>query len=75
MTRERILILLMAMLTTTLFVANLFVGTVDIPPLEVWNVLTGEADTVRPSWQFIVEEVRLPQALTALLCGAALAAS
>lgn len=75
MTRERILILLMAMLTTALFVANLFVGTVDIPPLDVWNVLTGEADTVRPSWQFIVQEVRLPQALTALLCGAALAAS
>lgn len=67
-------IALMGVLTLLLFVANLFVGSVDIPVSEVWSVLTGEADAVRPSWQFIVLEARLPQALTALLCGAALAA-
>ncbi len=75
MTRDRILILLMTLLTTILFVANLFVGSVEIPPMEVWNVLMGKANTVHPSWQFIIQEVRLPQTLTALLCGAALAAS
>lgn len=74
MTRERTSIVLMALLAVVLFVANLFIGTVDIPPAEVWRVLTGEADAVRPSWQFIVLESRLPQALTALLCGSALAA-
>lgn len=74
MARERMYIALMGVLTLLLFVANLFVGSVDIPVSEVWSVLTGEADAVRPSWQFIVLEARLPQALTALLCGAALAA-
>lgn len=74
MARGRMYIALMGLLLVLLFVANLFVGSVDIPVAEVWNVLTGEGDAVRPSWQFIVLEARLPQALTALLCGAALAA-
>ena len=74
MVRGRMYIALMGLLLVLLFVANLFVGSVDIPVAEVWNVLTGEGDAVRPSWQFIVLEARLPQALTALLCGAALAA-
>lgn len=58
-----------------LFIANLFVGAVDIPATEVWNVLTGRTDMAFSSWRFIVLEARLPQALTALLCGASLAAS
>lgn len=74
MTRENKCILLTALLMSLFFVANLFVGSVDIPVAEVWRVLVGEGDAVRPSWQFIVLEARLPQALTALLCGAALAA-
>lgn len=74
MTRERICIVLMALLTVALFVLNLFAGSVEIPAGEVWRVLTGEGGEVRPSWQFIVLEARLPQALTALLCGASLAA-
>ena len=74
MARGRMYIALMGLLLVLLFVANLFVGSVDIPVAEVWNVLAGEGDAVRPSWQFIVLEARLPQALTALLCGAALAA-
>lgn len=40
----------------------------------VVEILTG-ADCGRPSWQYIVMEGRLPQALTALLCGASLSAS
>lgn len=74
MTRENKCILLTALLMSLFFVANLFVGSVDIPVAEVWRVLVGEGGAVRPSWQFIVLEARLPQALTALLCGAALAA-
>ena len=57
-----------------LFAANLFWGSVDIPFAEVAAILTGGGSD-RPSWSFIVLESRLPQALTALLVGASLAAA
>ena len=40
----------------------------------VWHILTGN-EVEKASWSFIVWESRLPQAITALLCGMALAAS
>lgn len=55
-----------------LFMANLLVGSVDIPPADVWHILTG-GEGGKASWSFIVWESRLPQALTALLCGGSLA--
>ncbi len=55
-----------------LFMANLLIGSVDIPPADVWSILTG-GEGSKPSWSFIVWESRLPQALTALLCGGSLA--
>lgn len=57
-----------------LFVVNLLVGAVDIPVADVLSILSGH-EAARPSWQYIVVESRLPQAITAMLCGAALAAS
>ncbi|MBR3757627.1 MAG: iron ABC transporter permease [Bacteroidaceae bacterium] len=75
MTRENRCILFMILLVIILFGCNLFMGTVDIPVNEVWSVLSGQAEAVRPSWRFIVAEARFPQALTALLCGAGLSAS
>ena len=57
-----------------LFVANLMYGSVSIPAGEVLNILTGGTAS-RPSWAFIVMQSRLPQAVTAMLCGSALAAS
>lgn len=57
-----------------LAVANLLVGSVDIPAADVWCVLTGQA-VEREAWSFIVWESRVPLCLTALLSGAALAAS
>ena len=55
-----------------LFIANLLVGSVDSPPADVWHILTG-GEGGKASWSFIVWESRLPQALTALLCGGSLA--
>ena len=57
-----------------LFVANLMYGSVSIPAGEVFNILIGGTAS-RPSWAFIVMQSRLPQAVTAMLCGSALAAS
>ena len=56
-----------------LFLLNLFCGAVNFSPAEVWLALTGgEADR---TVSFIVWESRMPSAVTALLCGAALAVS
>lgn len=55
-----------------LFALNLLIGSVSIPASEVLNILLGGEGT-KAGWRFIVCEARLPQALTALLSGAALA--
>ena len=55
-----------------LLLLSLFVGSVEIPVPDVWAILMGD-ETERLSWRFIVMETRLPAALTAVLCGAALA--
>lgn len=65
---------LLAVGIVLLLAANLFFGTVDIPAKAVWQILTGPT-AEKASWEFIVWQSRLPQALTALLCGAALATS
>lgn len=52
--------------------ANLLVGSVSIPAGDVLRILMGE-EVGRASWRFIIWQSRLPQALTALLCGASLA--
>lgn len=62
----------MALGVVVLFVMSLFSGVVDIPEADVLAILAG-GDVSRPVWRFIVLESRLPQALTALLCGGALA--
>ncbi len=58
-----------------LFGMNLFVGSISIPAADVLNILFGDGEGIRPSWRYIVLESRLPQAITALLCGGALSVS
>lgn len=55
--------------------ANLLVGAVSIPPGDVVSLLFGGSDGASDAWRYIVQEVRLPQTLAALLCGAALSVS
>ncbi len=62
-----ILLLLLAVL-------NLLYGSVDIPADQVVNALLGKP-VERQSWAYIITESRLPQTITAALCGASLAAS
>ena len=71
---RRILPYLLALLTAITFVANLLYGSVRIPVNEVINILLGGVSE-KAAWGYIILESRLPQALTALLSGAALAAS
>lgn len=72
MTKAARHISLLLLLIVLLLAANLLVGSVAIPAEEVLRILMGE-DAGRESWHYIVWEARLPQALTALLAGSALA--
>ena len=61
-------------LIVVLFALNLLLGSVSIPAGDVLRILMGD-ESLKPSWQFIILESRLPQAITATLCGASLAVS
>ena len=56
-----------------LLVANLLIGTVDIPVKDVCGILLG--DDSNEIWTNIIFSSRLPQALTAIVAGAGLAVS
>lgn len=64
----------MTLLIVILFAISMVVGAVDIPVKEVVNILLG-GKSEHVSWDFIVKESRLPQAITAVFCGASLAVS
>lgn len=64
----------LAGIIVVLMAANLAFGSVDIPLKAVGNILFG-GEVEKESWQFIVWESRVPQCITALLCGAALSVS
>lgn len=66
--------ILMMLLIAVLFAINLVVGAVDIPLKEVANILMG-GKSEHALWEFIVMQSRLPQGITAMLCGASLAVS
>lgn len=70
-TKYGIILLLLILALTGV---NLLFGSVNIPAEAVWHILTGN-EVEKASWSFIVWESRLPQAVTALLCGMALASS
>ena len=60
--------------TALLFLANILFGSVSIPADAVINILLGN-ESEKASWNYIVIESRLPQAITALLSGMALSVS
>lgn len=57
-----------------LMTASLMFGSVHIPAGAVADILLGH-EVEKSSWSFIIWESRLPQCITAALCGAALSAS
>lgn len=66
--------LLLGLLTAVLFILNIFFGAVHIDASVVLDILTGYGIDDDPL-NFIILESRLPQAITALLSGAALGVS
>lgn len=72
MKRNICIILLLVASIIVLFAMNLIVGSVRIPLADVCDILFDKFDG-KESWKYIVMDNRLPQALTAMLCGASLA--
>ena len=72
MKRNVSIILLLVAGIIMLFAMNLIVGSVRIPLADVCDILFDKFEG-KESWKYIVMENRLPQALTAMLCGASLA--
>lgn len=72
MKRNVSIILLLVASIIMLFAMNLIVGSVRIPLADVCDILFDKFEG-KESWKYIVMENRLPQALTAMLCGASLA--
>lgn len=57
-----------------LFALNLIFGAVKIPLGDIINILCGKGSG-HAGWDYIILQTRLPQAITAVLCGGALAVS
>jgi len=72
MKRSVSIILLLVASIIMLFAINLIVGSVRIPLADVCDILFDKFEG-KESWKYIVMENRLPEALTAMLCGASLA--
>ena len=72
MKRNVSIILLLVAGIIVLFAMSLIVGSVRIPLADVCNILFDKFEG-KESWKYIIMENRLPQALTAMLCGASLA--
>ena len=68
-------IIALVLATLLLFILSLYRGSVSIPVEAITDILLGRGCAEHPSWQYIILENRLPQAVTALLSGASLAVS
>ena len=71
MKRNILLFISLAISILFLFGLNLVTGSVQIPFADVLDILCGRF-MGKESWQYIILENRLPQTLTAILCGASL---
>lgn len=67
-------VIVLCALIVVLFALNLLTGSVDIPVRDVLSILFSSAEH-NEIWRYIILETRLPQAITATLCGSALAVS
>ncbi|MDR6809564.1 iron complex transport system permease protein [Dyadobacter sp. BE34] len=67
-------LLFLAILAIALFCLDIMLGSVAIPFREVFRIVTtGESDN--QAWLFIIEKIRLPKAITAILAGCGLSVS
>ena len=72
--RQSVIVVLLIVAMLLLAVANLLWGSLSIPVADVVRILLGGQVAEHPQWSYIILESRVPQMLTALLCGMSLSA-
>ncbi|MCF0056780.1 iron ABC transporter permease [Dyadobacter sp. CY356] len=71
---RRLIIIGLSVLAVLFFMLDIMLGSVSIPFGEVVKIVfSGESDTT--AWLFIIEKIRLPKAITAILVGCGLSVS
>ncbi|OPZ58824.1 MAG: Hemin transport system permease protein HmuU [Deltaproteobacteria bacterium ADurb.Bin510] len=71
--RKHLFLIALALITLLLVIAAICLGAVNVPLTQIFNVLSGQ--TVETRYRTIIQGIRLPHALAALLAGAGLAAA
>lgn len=74
LSKNNLLMLILITSSVLLFLTDIFLGSVQIPFKSILNILT-QSGSEKESWQIIILNNRLPKALAAILCGAALSVS
>jgi iron complex transport system permease protein len=69
-----IFLVVLTILGFALFLVDIFLGSVNIPIKNIANILFFNSEE-KESWELIILHSRLPKALAAILCGAALSVS
>ena len=67
-------IIVLSILLLLCFFTNLSLGSASIPIDDVFNALIGKS-TSNENWQYIIQDYRLPKAITAILVGSGLGIS
>ena len=71
---HRLIIIGLSVLAVLFFLLDIMLGSVSIPFREVARIVfLGESDTT--AWLFIVEKIRMPKAITAVIVGCGLSVS
>src|SRR5690606_33237316 len=65
--------IMLSILLLVCFAVNISLGSVSIPTIEIFKSLFGKIDN--ESWQYIIQNYRLPKAFTAILVGSGLGIS
>ncbi|GLU50631.1 iron(III) ABC transporter permease [Dyadobacter frigoris] len=71
---RRLIVIGLVLLAVLFFMLDIMLGSISIPFGEVAKIVfSGESDTT--AWLFIVEKIRLPKAITAVIVGCGLSVS
>jgi len=70
---QKLVFLVLLALLPLMFLLNLMVGSVSIGMVDLWKTIMGASES--EAYHLIFWESRLPKAITAMLCGAALSVS
>lgn len=70
----RLSFLVLILILLVCFFTNISLGSVSIPLNDIFNSLIGKS-TSQESWQYIIQNYRLPKALTAIVVGSGLGVS